>query len=62
VNKEKNAARERAIQIQECLQTSPNEREAFLQKKGKAARRRGFNRDGVTSEYLGLSLILQAPE
>jgi hypothetical protein len=27
------------------LQTSPDKREAFVQKKGKAARRRGFNRD-----------------
>jgi hypothetical protein len=30
---------------QECLQTSPDKREAFVQKKGKAARQRGFNRD-----------------
>jgi hypothetical protein len=30
---------------QECLQTSPVKREAFIQKKGKAAQRRGFNRD-----------------
>jgi hypothetical protein len=29
----------------ECLQISPDEREAFIQKKGWAARRRGFNRD-----------------
>jgi hypothetical protein len=28
---------------QNCLQTSPDKREAFVQKKGKAARRRGFN-------------------
>jgi hypothetical protein len=27
---------------------------AFVQKKGKAARRRGFNRDCATSEYSGL--------
>jgi hypothetical protein len=30
---------------QECLQTSPEKREAFVQKKRNAARRRGFNRD-----------------
>jgi hypothetical protein len=30
---------------QECLQTSSDKRDAFVQKKGKAARRRGFNRD-----------------
>jgi hypothetical protein len=29
---------------QECLQTSPDKREAFVQKKSKAALRRGFNR------------------
>jgi hypothetical protein len=29
---------------QECLQTSPDEREAFVQKRGKAARRRGVRR------------------
>jgi hypothetical protein len=41
VNEEKNAARKRAIQnnvgvhqrSQECLQTSPNKRKAFVQKK-----------------------------
>jgi hypothetical protein len=42
VNEEKHAARERS---QECLQTSPDKNEAFVQKKGKTARRRGFNRD-----------------
>jgi hypothetical protein len=51
VNEEKNTRRQRASHpkqnqmSQECLQTSPNKREAFVQKKGKAARRRGFNRD-----------------
>jgi hypothetical protein len=41
---------------QECLQTSPDEREAFVQKKCKAARRRGFNRDWATAKYSGLSV------
>jgi hypothetical protein len=51
VNKGKNAARDRAIQIKtrirshECLETSPDKSEAFDLKKGKAARQRGFNRD-----------------
>jgi hypothetical protein len=43
VNEEKNAARER--RSQECLQSSPDKREAFIQKKGKAARRRDFQRN-----------------
>jgi hypothetical protein len=30
---------------QECLQTSLDKKEAFVQKKGKAAQRKGFNRD-----------------
>jgi hypothetical protein len=47
VNEENNAARERAIQIQtrEWLQTSPEKREAYVQKKSKAVRRRRFNQD-----------------
>jgi hypothetical protein len=56
VNEEKNAARERVIQIKTrgaknayklviSLQTSPDKKKTFVQKKGKAARRRGFNRN-----------------
>jgi hypothetical protein len=49
-NEEKNGARERAIQTKtrgakKSLQTCPDKREKFVEKKGKAARRRGFNRD-----------------
>jgi hypothetical protein len=49
VTEEKNAARERAIQIKtrgaKNAYKLARKREAFVQKKGKAARRRGFNRD-----------------
>jgi hypothetical protein len=46
---EKNAARERAIQIKtrgaKNAYKLARKKEAFVEKKGKAARRRGFNRD-----------------
>jgi hypothetical protein len=50
VNKEKNAARERAIQnntrgAKKAYKLASDKKEAFVQKKGNAARRRGFNRD-----------------
>jgi hypothetical protein len=50
VNEERNAARERAIQIKtrgvkNAYKLARTKKKAFVQKKGKAARRRGFNRD-----------------
>jgi hypothetical protein len=65
VNEGKNAVRERAIQNntrgnKKSLQTSPDKREAFVQKKGKGVRRREAS---IEIERLrSIPEILQAPE
>jgi hypothetical protein len=50
MNEEKNATRKQAIQInttgaKNAYKLARTKEEAFVQKKGKAAQRRGFNQD-----------------